>query len=151
MGMNEQVIEITDAQVLAQLKMRRVRLKIELERVELGIKAFEDVKEVEELDALPYIVESDEIIDDEQLGIAKLMYNPRMSREKKILYVLSKIGQGDVHAIASYLIRIDSNTHPSDTRQVYDRVTWVASRMYKLGKIDAFKDGKKNVYKLLDK
>lgn len=143
-------MELTDAQVLAQLKMRRVRLKIELERVELAIKAFEDVKEVEELDALPYLIEYEELpIDTDEINVAKLMYNPRMSREKKVLYVLSKIGQGDVAAISNYLMRIDNTTHPKAADKIFERITWVASRMYKAKKIGAIKQGKRNIYKLL--
>ncbi|MGZ3874403.1 MAG: hypothetical protein ACXVJD_15890, partial [Mucilaginibacter sp.] len=82
-------MELTDAQVLAQLKVKRLQLKIQLERVEVAIKAFEKVGEIEYLDALPYLIEG-EIEVDEDLGEAILMYNPKDSVNKKILYVLSK-------------------------------------------------------------
>jgi hypothetical protein len=60
--------------------------------------------------------------------------------------VLSKLGEGDVADIAEYIIRIDG--HIKDEQRVYKRVTYVASRMFKTGVIDAVKSGKKNYYKL---
>jgi hypothetical protein len=144
-------MELTDSQVLSQLRMKRVRLKIELERVELAIKAFEEVAEVEPLDALPYLMEDGEYKgDEEDLAITKLMYNARMGREQKVMYVLSKIKQGDVNDIANYLMKIDSTIHPNERTAIHDRITWVASRMYKAKKIGAIKKGKKNIYKLLE-
>lgn len=138
-------MELTDAQVLAQLKMRRVQLKIQLERVEIAIKAFEKVGEIEYLDALPYLIDG-EIEIDEELSKAMLMYNPKASVNKKIVYILSKIGEGDANDIAEYLLRIDG--HIKNIDRVYNRITYVASRMYRTGVIDAVKRGKKNVYKL---
>jgi len=147
----EGVMELTDSQVLSQLKIKRATLKIELERVDIAIRAFEDIGELEELDVLPYMEQPEDFVQgDEELSVAKLMYNPRMSREKKVLYVLSKIRQGDISAIANYLMRVDTTIHPRETQAIFDRLTWVASRMYKAKKIGAYKEGKKNIYKLLD-
>jgi len=135
--------DISDAQVLAQLYRRKAKLSIELEKVNTAIKAFEDVDEnsLDELDIAPYTVE--EITD--ELAIATLMYNPKSTAEKKIQFALSKIGKGDATQITQYLLRIDNST--KDEKKLHDRVTYVASRMYKAGKLDAEKIGKKNIYK----
>jgi len=75
------------------------------------------------------------------------MYNPTMSMERKILYILDKIVSGDATAITTYLLRIDPNI--TNTDRIYERVTYVASRMYRAGKLDAERIGKKNKYKIL--
>jgi len=141
--------ELTDAQVLAQLKVRRVKLKMELERVEIAIKAFEniDMEQVNMLDALPYMVE--DITIDDDFANAVLMYNPNDTAERKILYVLDKIGSGTASDIVAYLFRVDG--HIKDTERIYKRVTYVASRMFKSGKITAEQISRKNHYKLWDK
>jgi hypothetical protein len=135
---------LTDAQVLTQLKGRRIKLKLELERVEIAIKAFERVDIIDPLEVLPYMV--DDIVVDDDLLMSHLMYNPTMSVEKKVLYVLGKIFEGDANAITTYLLRIDP--HIKSTERTYERVTYVCSRMYRLGKLDAVRQGKKNIYKL---
>jgi hypothetical protein len=137
-------MKLTDAQVLTQLRSRRIRLKLELERVDIAIKAFESITDIDPLEALPYMVE--DIVVDDDLLMSHLMYNPTMSVEKKIQYVLEKIGEGDANAITTYLLRIDP--HIKSTERMYERITYVASRMYKLGKIEAVRTGKKNIYKL---
>jgi len=141
-------MELSDAQVLAQLKIRRVKLKMELDRVEVAIKAFEriDMEAINMLDALPYMVE--DITIDDDFANALLMYNPKDTMEKKIIYVLGKIGSGTASDIAEYLLRIDG--HIKDTQRVYSRITYVASRMFRLGKITAEQISRKNHYKLWD-
>jgi hypothetical protein len=135
---------LTDAQVLTQLKARRIRLKLELERVEIAIKAFEQIDIIDPLEVMPYMV--DDIVVDDDLLMSTLLYNPTMSDEKKVLYVLSKIIEGDANAIATYLLRIDP--HIKSAERTYERITYVASRLYRLGKLDAIRMGKKNIYKL---
>lgn len=137
-------MKLTDAQVLTHLKSRRIKLKLELERVEIAIKAFEPIDHIDPLEIMPYMV--DEIMVDDDLLMSALMYNPTMSVEKKVLYVLGKIIEGDANAITTYLLRIDP--HIKSTERTYERVTYVCSRMYKLGKLDAIRQGKKNIYKL---
>ena len=138
-------MEITDEQVLAQLKVRRVRLKMELERVNIAIKAFDNIGVINMLDALPHMTEDLDI--DEDLLVNTLMYNSRMTAEKKVMFVLSKIGAGDAGDIADYLMRIDA--YIKNPIPIYHRITHVASKMFKAGKIMAERRGKKNVYTLL--
>jgi len=139
-------MKLTDAQVLTQLKKRRIQLKLELERVDIAIRAFEPVDEIDPLEILPHMVEDDIIVDDDLL-MSAMMYNPAMTVEKKILYVLEKIGESDANGITMYLLRIDP--HVKSTERLYERITYLCSRMYKLGKLDAVRKGKKNIYKLL--
>jgi hypothetical protein len=138
-------MELTDAQVLAQLKMRKVKLSLELERVNIAIKAFEEVKEIDPLDAAPYLFDEVTPADDE-LAIATLMYNPHSSFEKKVQYVLAKIGKGTAHDITQYLLRIDKGV--KDERRLYSRITYVASRLFNQKIISAEVVGRKNVYAL---
>jgi hypothetical protein len=134
-------MELTESYILSQLKVKRDRLKADLAKVEIAILAYDGLEEDE------YIMSAAE---NEDLLITKLMYNSRMSREQKVLYVLDKIGEGDINDIANYLMEIDSSTvHPTQRAKIYERLTWVASRMYKAGKIDAYKIKNKNVYRLL--
>ncbi len=135
-----------DAQVLAQLRIKKTRLKIELERVELAIKAFEELPdELDELEVLPYML--DEIPQSEDdLAVAILMYKPKASAEKKIQYVLSKIGSGDAKRITEYLLNIDKGI--KDAEALHERITYVSSRMFRRGEINATKSGKRNVYSL---
>jgi hypothetical protein len=137
---------LSDAQVLAQLKVRRVKLKMELDRIEVAIKAFEniDVEAINMLDALPYMVEDIQV--DDEFAEALLMYNPKDTIEKKIIYILGKIKSGSASDIAEYLLRIDG--HIKDTSRVYSRITYVASRMFRTGKITAERTRKKNIYRL---
>ncbi len=137
------IMELTDAQVLQQLKMRKVKLSLELERVEIAIKAFQPVTAVEPLDAAPYLFDEITPADDE-LAIATLMYNPHSSFEKKVQYVLSKINRGTATDITQYLLRIDKGI--KDERALHTRITYVSSRLFKQKIILADKIGKKNVY-----
>ncbi|QTE46019.1 hypothetical protein J3L21_11890 [Mucilaginibacter rubeus] len=132
-------MDLTDEQVLAQLKVRRVKLKMELDRVEVAIKAFENIGEINILDAMPYMMEDLEV--DEDLLISTLMYNPKMTAEKKVIFTLSKIGKGDASDITEYILRIDG--HIKDTKRAFERITYVCSRMFKSGKITAERVGKR--------
>jgi tetratricopeptide (TPR) repeat protein len=137
-------MELTDTEVLAQLKTKRVRLLLELERVDTAIKAFEEVKEIDPWDAVRF--DDDITADTDELAIATLFYNPKTTVEKKIQFVLSKIGKGDARDITQYLIRIDKNV--KDEKALHTRITYVASRLFNLNIIEAEKVGKKNVYRL---
>lgn len=141
--------DITDAQVLAQLKVRRLRLKAELERVEMAIRAFEDIKDIDPLDMAIYEAEDLESPStiQEDLAVSILMYNPKMSAEKKILYVLGRIGKpSTAQEITEYLVKVDG--HIKHVELVFNNITYVASRMYKSGKLLANRVGKKNLYYL---
>jgi|GEM_PF-2499596 len=138
-------MKLTDAQVLTQLKRRRIQLKLELERVDIAIRAFEPVDEIDPLEILPHMVD-DYVVDDDLL-MSAMMYNPAMTFEKKIQYVLGKITEGDANAITTYILRIDP--HIKDTERLYERITYVCSRMYKLGNLNAVRKGKRNIYSLL--
>jgi hypothetical protein len=143
-------MEQEDAQVLAQLKKKKVRLKLELERVEIAIRAFEEIDE-NNIDPLDEIRFDEDIACNykDELAIATLMYNPKSSYEKKIQFVLSKIGNGDAKEITEYITKIDKDI--KDLQGLYERITYVSSRMSKTGKLNAVKSGKKNLYKLIDK
>ncbi|MDB5117799.1 MAG: hypothetical protein JWQ79_3291 [Mucilaginibacter sp.] len=136
-------MELTDAQVLEQLKYRKLRLQLEMENVDRAIKAFTNITEIDPLDAAIYMDE--EIVIDDDFGMALLSYNPKMSAQKKVLYALGRIKKGNARDIVDYIIRVDG--HIKDTRKLSDRITWIASRMYKQGAIDAERIGRKNVYK----
>ena len=43
--MAQELTELTDTQVLSQLKKKRIRLLLEVERVDMAIKAFSFIKE----------------------------------------------------------------------------------------------------------
>lgn len=140
-------MELSDEQVLAQLKLRRVRLKLELEKVNIAIRAFEDEdeKNLDFLEAAPYLIE-EMSPDNDEMAIATLMYNPRSSYQKKVMFVLSKLGEGDASDITQYLLRIDKKI--KDHKALHERITYVASRMFNLNEITAHKVGKRNVYRL---
>ncbi len=138
-------MDAQDKQILTQLKVKRVRLLVELERVEIAIKAFENIRDIDPLDALPYLM--DEVEQDmDELAVATLMYNPKMTAEKKILFVLGKIKRGTALDITEYLLRVDKDI--KDGKALYERITYVSSRMFKFDKLAVSKDGKKNVYYL---
>lgn len=137
---------MTDAQVLEQLKLRKIRLKIELERVELAIRAFEKIKTIDPLDFAAYSADDLELQVDEDLSASILMYNPSLSVEKKIHYALSQIGRGTAKEITAYLIRVDG--HIKNAKEFHERITYLTSRLYRLGNINAEKDGKRNIYYL---
>jgi len=136
--------DITDAQVLAQLYRRKAKLSIELKKVNLAIEGLLEIdeNELEELDILPYSIEQSA----DDIAIATLLYNPKDSIEKKILYALSKIGKGDVAKITQFLCSIDPSV--KDAKVLFDSVTYRSSRMSRFGRLESEKDGKKNVYSL---
>jgi hypothetical protein len=142
------VMNDEDAQVIAQLRLRKIKLIIEMERVDLAIKAFDQIDDLEELDLLPYSMEGvvDNTCDEDEIAIATLLYKPNDTIEKKIQFVLSKLGKGDVKAIAEYLCVIDKDI--KDAKKLFDSITFKASRMYRVGKLSIEKYGKKNVYLL---
>ena len=146
---NQQIAELSEAQVLAQLRLRKVKLKMELERVEIAIRAFEEVEDIDRLDALPYMLDDIKLSgmdEDEELAVATLMYNSKMTAEKKILYVLGKLKNADANEIADYILKIDRKI--KDGGKLRERIVYVSSKMFRSGKIGAIKDGKRNVYRL---
>lgn len=139
---------ISDSQVLVQLRLRKLRLQLELERVDAAIRAFENIKDIDPLDAVLY---SDEIEIDttpiqDEMARAILLYNPKMTAEKKIEFALKAIESGDTHDITEYILRVDG--HIKDTTRLFNNITFVASRMLNSGKLVAEKFGKRNVFKL---
>jgi hypothetical protein len=139
-------MNMTDAQVLEQLKLRKIRLKIELERVELAIRAFEKIKTIDPLDYAAYDADDMELEADEDLSIGILLYNPGLSVEKKIYYALGQIGKGTAKEITAYLIRVDG--HIKNAKEFHERITYLTSRLFRLNQLDADRDGKRNVYRL---
>ncbi len=141
-------MKITDTQVVAQLKLRRAKLKVELERVEIAIRAFQEVdeKNMDYLEAAPYLVEEIITADNDEMAQAILLYNPRDSYNRKIKYALSKIGEGSATHITQYLLQIDRKI--KEVNNFHQRITYSASRMYKQGEIAARQDGRINIYKL---
>jgi hypothetical protein len=141
--------DISDAQVLKELRLRKVRLKMELDRVEIAIKAFENIKDVDPLDVAIYELDDvgnyNDIKDDLTKSI--LLYNPKMTAEKKILYALNHIEKGDASDITEYILKVDG--HIKNTDKLFNNITYVASKMYCNGKLDAERVGKKNKYLLL--
>jgi len=147
--MKVKIRDITDTQVLKQLRTRRVRLQMELERVNLAIKAFEDIKDIDPLDAVLYDLDEEDLNVAKEVDLAEaiLMYNPKMTAEKKIEYALRQLKTAEANEIAEYLLKVDG--HIKDATKFFNNITYVASRMYKIGKLGADKAGKKNRYKLL--
>jgi len=115
--------------VLAQLQMRKTRLTIELKRVNAAIEAFEDVNDLNDLDVLAAIHTKEDQPDFEEvkdeIAIATMMYNSRMTYEHKIMYVLGKITQGDAKQIADYILIVDTKMATKDIKGLYARVTYV--------------------------
>jgi hypothetical protein len=138
---------MTDAEVLAQLKLRRIRLRIELDRVDKAILAFETIDHIEPLDILAYSVEDMEVT--EEFATDILMYNPAWSVQRKIEYALVKLGKADARSLTEYLVRVDG--HIKDSNMFHNRITYEASRLYKLNRIKAERQGKKNYYSLFPK
>jgi hypothetical protein len=146
--MKAQYKELSDAQVLTQLHYKRVRLQWQLDRVNIAIRAYEMPLEIDALEIAQYElegIENNTEVDDD-LTKAILLYNPKSSNEKKILFALNNIGSGDAYEITQYILKVDG--HIKDANRLFDRVTYYASRMYKAGKLDVDKVGKKNRYRL---
>lgn len=140
--------DISDAQVLGQLRTRKLRLQLELERVIIAIKAFENIQDIDPLDAALY---SDEIVIDtaplqDDIARSILMYNPKMTAEKKIEFTLRNIESGDTHDITEYILRVDG--HIKDVTRLFNNITFVCSRMLNSGRLLAEKHGKRNVFRL---
>jgi len=119
---------MTEKQVLTQLRLRKLKLTLELERVEIAIKAFEDidVTSLNEFDLLAY--RSD------------------MTNEDKILWALGKLKEATAMEISDYLIHMDATL--TNRTRVINAITYSASRMFNTKKIEAKKVGTKNFYRL---
>ena len=83
----------------------------------------------------------------DDLAKAILLYNPKFTTEKKILFALNHLGSGDVNTLTEYLIRVDG--HVKDAIKFGNGITYTASRLHRAGKLMAEKKGKRNVYKLV--
>jgi len=140
--------ELTDAEVLSQLRKRKIKLTLELERVEIAIKAFEDVdvSGLSKFDLLAYDTDLDTTVDADLKSEARERYNPEMTNEQKIIWALRLMKEATATEIADYLIHQDEGL--KNRQRVVQAITFSASRMFKMGKIDADKRGTKNFYKL---
>jgi len=140
-------MQLTDEKILAHLKARQEKLKLEAELVETAIKIFEDTAPgpIDMPGSLPGLVEPAGANAD--FANALLTYNPKDKVEHKIIFILRKIGHGDVDEIVGYLLRIDH--HIKDIKRVYSRVNHVANKMLMNGVITADAIGMKTVYKLI--
>jgi hypothetical protein len=139
-------MDLTDKQVLTQLRLKKLRLTLELERVEIAIKAFEgvDVNSLNEFDLLAYDTDIDTAVADDLKSDVR--YSSDMNNESKILWALSKLKEGTAIEISDYLMHTDSTlTHRT---RVINAITYSASRMFKADKIAANKVGTKNIYSL---
>lgn len=75
-------------------------------------------------------------------------YPFRSTIKNKILYTLSKIGEGTANEIAQYMAEQEGK----EQLHFFNTVTMIASSMYNSEKIiDARKDGVKNIYFLKEK
>jgi len=139
-------MEMTEKQVLTQLRLRKLKLTLELERVEIAIKAFEDidVTSLNEFDLLAY----DNNIDTGEVEDFKndVRYRSDMTNEDKILWALGKLKEATAMEISDYLIHMDATL--TNRTRVINAITYSASRMFNTKKIEAKKVGTKNFYRL---
>ena len=137
---------MTEKQVLTQLRLRKLKLTLELERVEIAIKAFEDidVTSLNEFDLLAY----DNNIDTGEVEDFKndVRYRSDMTNEDKILWALGKLKEATAMEISDYLIHMDATL--TNRTRVINAITYSASRMFNTKKIEAKKVGTKNFYRL---
>ncbi|MFB9842687.1 hypothetical protein [Mucilaginibacter ginsenosidivorans] len=134
--------ELTDAQVLTQLRLRKIKLTLELERVDIAIKAFEevDVSGMNKFDLMAIDTDVDTDL------AADKRYSPTMTNEQKVLWALSKMKRATAVEISDYLIHTDPEL--KNRHRVITAITYTASRMFNAGKIGGEKVGTKNWYKL---
>lgn len=144
------VRELTDTQLLTQLKKRKVRLLMEMERVDMAIRAFEraDENELNSLDILAYNPDIDIPTEDEVNTDLKTFkqYSPNMHNEQKVFWALEKMVEATAMEMADFLMHQDSTL--KHRTLVVRGVTYTASRMFNLGKIKARKKGNINLYRL---
>lgn len=76
-----------------------------------------------------------------------MLYDYKATLEEKVFYVLTRIGAGDTIDIANYILILDKEI--KDKQTVYKRITFITSKMYREGLIDATKLNRRNVYKLI--
>ena len=140
-------MQLTDEKILAHLKARHEKLKLEAELVETAIKIFEDTVPgpSDIVISLPGQGETADTYADYAGSL--LTYNPKDKVENKIIFILGKIGYGDTEEIVDYLLRVDHDI--KDIKRVYSRIDRVANRMFMNGLITSEKIGKKSVYKLI--
>ena len=140
--------ELTDEQVLTQLRKRKIKLVLELERVEIAIKAFEDVdvSGLNKFDLLAYDTDLNTTVDADLQKEAKERYSPDMNNEQKILWALRLMKEASAVEISDYIIHQDPEL--KNRQRVIQAITYSASRMFNAGKIGAYKRGPKNFYRL---
>ncbi len=142
-------MELTEKEILSQLRLRKVKLTLELQRIELAIKAFEDVdiNSLNEFDIMA--VDADlhsEFPHDSDTEPKVLMYHEKMGYEDKILWTLGRLKTATASEITGYLMRYDSK--PRNKTKFNQSITFTASRMYRLGKINAERRSRVNIYSL---
>ena len=141
---------MTDAQVLTQLKKKKVRLLMQLERVDVAIKAFQniDVKEIESLELLAYDDDMDIDVEAESEKDMRnyKQYNPRMTNEQKVFWALAKMGTATAVELSDFLMHQDESL--KNRTLVVRAITYSTSRMFNAGKIEAEKRGYRNYYRM---
>jgi len=142
-------MDVTDEAILSQLKLKRIKLTLELQRINLAIEAFEgvDINSINEFELMaidPSLhTEMRDNIDDEPKLV---MYHEKMSYEEKILWALGKLRTATAKEITDYIIRFDGGQR--NRTRLLERITHTASRMCALKKINAVKRSRINIYSL---
>lgn len=142
--------ELTDAQVVTHLKKRRLKLVMELERVDLALKAFEQVelRKLNRLEilAVDYNVEEELLSEVDKELEALMLYSPDMTHEQKVYFALSKMQEATAVEIADFLMFQDTNM--KHRRAIINAMTYMCSRLKARGKIAMRKKGHVNYYRL---
>jgi hypothetical protein len=148
--MTQVVTDLSDAQVLSQLKKRRVRLLLEVDRVTMAIKAFSNVKqeEINALESLAYDQDLEiDIIEEVENELKPMIrYDPDMSYPQKVFWALTKMNGSTAMEITDLLMHQDKEL--KHRTKLLGSITYAASKMFKLGKIDATKKEGVNYYRL---
>jgi hypothetical protein len=147
---NKVVTDISDSQVLSQLRKRRLKLTLEIERVDLAIKAFEEVQlnQNTSLELLAYDSETDEellnMVDNDLKSL--VMYHPKMKHEQKVYWALGQLKEGTAIEIADLIMHQDTTI--KHRTAIVNAMSYTCSRLKMWGKIDMVKKGKLNYYRL---
>lgn len=122
--------ELTDEQVLTQLRKRKIKLVLELERVEIAIKAFEDVdvSGLNKFDLLAYDTDLNTTVDADLQKEAKERYSPDMNNEQKILWALRLMKEASAVEISDYIIHQDPEL--KNRQRVIQAITYSAAVSY---------------------
>jgi len=117
-----------------------MKLTLELERVDIAIKAFEevDMRGMNKFDLLAMDTDVDTDLAKEK------RYTSDMTNEQKVTWALSKMKRATAMEISDYLIHTDPEL--KNRHRVIQAITYTASRMFNAGKISGEKVGAKNWY-----